>query len=93
MPLYLSLHQAPGLSVEEIAGNAPEVAQQVHASFRQLYVNTETGFIVSVYEADGAKAVEEEFERIGFPFDAIHEIDFTQNSAELAEMVAQADRV
>ncbi|WP_413810792.1 nickel-binding protein [Streptomyces sp. OE57] len=87
MPLYLSLHQAPGLSVEEIAGNAPEVAQQVHATFRQLYVNTDTGFIVSVYEADNAKALEEEFERIGFPFDAINEVDFTQNAAELAEMV------
>ena len=36
-----------------------------------------------------AKVLEEEFERIGFPFDAIHEIDFTQNAAELAEMVRQ----
>lgn len=92
MPLYLSLHQAPGLSEEEIAGNAPEVARQVHATFQQLYVNTGTGFIVSVYQADSAKAVEEEFERIGFPFDAIHEIDFTQNAAELAEMVGHMER-
>ncbi|MFC3578117.1 nickel-binding protein [Streptomyces yaanensis] len=93
MPLYVSLHQAPGLSVEEIAGNAPEVAQQVHATFRQLYVNTDSGFIVSVYEAAGAKALEEEFERIGFPFDSINEVDFTQNAAELAEMVGQSDHV
>lgn len=87
MPLYLSLHQAPGLSPEEVADTAPVVAEQVHATFRQLYVNTETGFIVSLYEAGSPQAVEQEFERIGFPFDSINEIDFTQNAAELAELV------
>lgn len=89
MPLYLSLHQAPGLSAEEIAGNAPEVVQQVHATFKQLYVNTDTGFIVSVYEAATPDDVEREFERVGFPFDSINEIDFTQNAAELADLAAK----
>ena len=88
MALFLSLHQAPGLSPEEIAGYGPEVAKGVHATFRQLYVNTDTGFIVSVYEADSAEAVEEEFERVGFPFDTINEIDYTLSAAELNEMVA-----
>lgn len=89
MPLYLSLHQAPGLSAEEIAGNAPEVAQQVHAKFVRLYVNTDSGFIASVYEAANAGSVEQEFERVGFPFDAIHEIDFVQDADALAALVAQ----
>lgn len=88
MALFLSLHQAPGLSPEEIAGYGPEVAKGVHATFRQLYVNTDTGFIVSVYEAESAEAVEEEFERVGFPFDTINEIDYTLSAAELNEMVA-----
>ena len=88
MALFLSLHQAPGLSPEEIAGYGPEVAKGVHATFRQLYVNTDTGFIVSVYEAESAEAVEEEFERVGFPFDTINEIDYTLSAAELSEMVA-----
>ena len=88
MALFLSLHQAPGLSPEEIAGYGPEVAKGVHATFRQLYVNTDTGFIVSVYEAERAEAVEEEFERVGFPFDTINEIDYTLSAAELNEMVA-----
>ena len=88
MALFLSLHQAPGLSPEEIAGYGPEVAMGVHATFRQLYVNTDTGFIVSVYEAESAEAVEEEFERVGFPFDTINEIDYTLSAAELNEMVA-----
>ena len=56
MALFLSLHQAPGLSPEEIAGYGPDVAKGVYATFRQLYVNTDTGFIVSVYEADSAAA-------------------------------------
>jgi hypothetical protein len=88
MALFLSLHQAPGLSPEEIAGYGPEVAKGVYATFRHLYVNTDTGFIVSVYEAGDAGAVEQEFERVGFPFDSINEIDFSQSAAELAQMLA-----
>lgn len=89
MALFLSLHQAPGLSPEEVAGYGPEVAKGVHATFRQLYVNTETGFIVSLYEADSAAAVEQEFERVGFPFDSINEVDYTLSAAELGEMLAR----
>ena len=88
VPLFLSLHQAPGLSPEEIAGYGPDVAKGVHASFRQLYVNTDTGFIVSVYEAGSAAAVEQEFERVGFPFDSINEIDYTLSAAELSRLLA-----
>jgi hypothetical protein len=89
MPLFLSLHQAPGLSPEEVAGYGPEVAKGVHATFRQLYVNTDSGFIVSLYEADSAAAVEQEFERVGFPFDSITEIDYALSAAELGEMLAR----
>jgi hypothetical protein len=89
MALFLSLHQAPGLSPEEVAGYAPDVAKGVHATFQQMYANLETGFIVTVYEADSAAAVEQEFERIGFPFDSINEIDYTMSAAELGEMLAR----
>ncbi|MDI2131279.1 nickel-binding protein [Yinghuangia seranimata] len=91
MALFVSLHQAPGLSPEEIAGYGPEVARNVHATFRQLYVNTDTGFITSVYEADSAADVEKEFERVGFPFDSINEVDFTQSADELTAMLAGSD--
>ncbi|MFJ9889438.1 nickel-binding protein [Streptomyces sp. NPDC091287] len=83
MPLFLSLHQAPGLSQEEIAGYAPAVAEQVHATFRQLYVNTDSGFIATLYEAQDEKAVQEEFERIGFPYDAVHKLDVVMDGAAL----------
>ena len=87
MALFLSLHQAPGLSPEEVAGYAPDVAKGVHATFRQLYANTGTGFIATLYEADSAAAVEQEFERVGFPFDSINEVDYALSAAELGEMV------
>jgi len=90
MAVHVSLHRAPGLSQEEIDGFAPEVAKGVHATFLQLFVNTDTGFIVTVYEAESAEAVEQEFERIGFPFEAIHEVDVVLNAADLAALVAGA---
>jgi hypothetical protein len=89
MALFLSLHQAPGLSSEEVAGYGPEVAKGVHATFRQMYANLDSGFIVTLYEADRAAAVEQEFERVGFPFDSINEVDFTLSAAELGEMLAR----
>lgn len=89
MALFLSLHQAPGLSQEEVAGYAPDVAKGVHATFRQMYANLDSGYIVTLYEADSAAAVEQEFERVGFPFDSINEIDFTLSAAQLAEMLAR----
>jgi hypothetical protein len=89
MALFLSLHQAPGLSPEEIAGYAPDVARNVHATFRQLYVNTGTGFIATLYEAGSAAEVEQEFERVGFPFDSINELDYALSDAQLAQMLAR----
>ncbi|MFJ8816212.1 MULTISPECIES: DUF4242 domain-containing protein [Amycolatopsis] len=90
MATFLTLHQAPGLSADEIAGYGPEVAQGVHARFRNLFVNLRSGFIVTIYEADSQDAVEQEFERIGFPFDDIHEIDYTLDEAQLAAMTSGA---
>ena len=36
-----------------------------------------------------AAAVEQEFERVGFPFDSINEIDYTLSASELSEMLAR----
>lgn len=89
MALFLSLHQAPGLSAEEVAGYGPDVAKGVHATFRQMYANTDTGFIATLYEADSAAAVEQEFERVGFPFDSVHEVDYALSASQLTEMLAR----
>jgi hypothetical protein len=90
MALFVGLHQAPGLSPEEIAGYGPEVAAGVHATFKQLLVNTTDGFIVTLYEAAHRDDVEREFERVGFPFDSITEIDFMLDAEGLARMISNA---
>jgi hypothetical protein len=89
MALFLSTHQSPGLSQEEIGAYAPEVAKNVHATFRNLFANTDSGAIFTLYEADSADAVREEFERVGFPYDEIHEIDAAVDAAAVSAMVNQ----
>lgn len=88
MTTYLTIHRAPGLSEEEFVGNAPAVAESKHATFKQIYANLYTGLIVTIYEADSKDAVENEFERVGFPFEEIHEIKRVLDAAALQELVS-----
>jgi hypothetical protein len=89
MALFLSTHQAPGLSEQEIGSYAPDVAKNVHATFKNLFANTTSGAIFTLYEASSADDVREEFERVGFPYDAIHEIDAAVDAAAVAAMASQ----
>jgi Protein of unknown function (DUF4242) len=81
MATFLTTHQAPPLVGDALSDSAAEIAESVHATFRTLYVNLKTGYLVSVYEAENAEAVEREFERLGYPFDQIHEIELTLDAA------------
>ena len=90
MPQFATIHRAPGLSAEEIGANAAEVAQSVHATFQNLYVNMYSGFIVTIYEADDQAALEREFERIGFPWDDVNEIQISMDAQQVRQMVADA---
>ena len=83
MSLYLSIHRSPGLSQEEIAAYVPEVKANVFAEFRNLFVNMDEGYIVTLYEGDSAEAVQSEFERIGWPVDSTKEIQFALDRAGL----------
>ena len=68
----------------------PQITQRpVHATFRQMYANLDTGFIVTLYEADSAAAVEQEFERVGFPFDSINEVDYALSASELTQLLSR----
>jgi hypothetical protein len=93
MPQFLTIHRAPGLKREEFARNAPEVYKGTHATFLQSYVNLGAGFIASIYEAKNKDALEEEFERVGFPFDEIQEIQFSQSRAQLEQMLKQMGKL
>ena len=88
MPTFLTTHQAPGLSADELRNNAPDVAESKYATFRNMFANMYTGFIVTIYEADDEQAVVREFERVGFPFEEIREIQFVLDAASLQAMIA-----
>ncbi|MGV0037089.1 nickel-binding protein [Mycobacterium colombiense] len=90
MPTYLTTHQSPGLSADEIANNAPDVAESKYAAFQHLYVDMYNGFLVTVYLAASREELEREFERVGFPFDEIHEIQFALDAPGLQAMIEGA---
>jgi hypothetical protein len=88
MPRYLAIHHAPGLSREDFQGNIAEVLRGKYATFVQTFVNLAHGTIVNIYEAESEAALVREFERIGFPFDEIREIQFGASADELRKMSA-----
>ena len=87
MPRYLAIHHAPGVSQEDFQRNIPEVLKGKHATFVQTYVNLAKGTIVNIYDADNEAALAREFERIGFPFDEIKELQFSASHADLKKMI------
>lgn len=89
MPLFMTVHRAPGLSREEFQQNAPDVLESRNAKMLHVWVNMFEGFIVTLYEGESAAAVESEFERVGFPFEEIHEIQLDVSREQLERMVAQ----
>jgi hypothetical protein len=89
MPQFITIHRAPGLKREELAQNAPHVLNAKIASFRQIYADIGSGFIVSVFEADSKEQVEEQMEVLGFPVDEMHEVHFAQSRREMEEMLKQ----
>jgi hypothetical protein len=86
MPIFLTTHLAPGLSREEFAQNAKAVLEGRHAQFRHMYANMRSGYITTIYEAADQDALENEFERVGFPWDDIHEIDLEADVAMLRQV-------
>ena len=87
MTRFVTIHRAPGLSREELQGNAAPVLEGVHATFEQMWVDMFNGFIVTVYQADSQAALESEFERLGFPWDEVHEVQVHLDHAALEQMV------
>ncbi|HEY4120473.1 MAG TPA: nickel-binding protein [Byssovorax sp.] len=90
MPRFLAIHHAPGVSQEDFERNIPEVLAGKYATFVHTYVNLQHGTIVNIYDADSAAALEREFERIGFPFDEIREVQFGASVDDLRAMTRGA---
>jgi hypothetical protein len=87
MPRFVAIHHAPGVSQEDFQRNIPDVLQGKYATFIHTYVNLAEGTIVNIYEGDSKEAVAREFERIGFPFDEIAEIQFGASADDLRAMM------
>lgn len=90
MPTFATVHRSPGLSQDEIQANAELVVESEYATFKHLYVDMYQGFLVTIYEAESKEAVEQEFERVGFPWDEIHEIHVSLDEAALQASLAGA---
>lgn len=89
MPQFITIHRAPGLKPDEIAQNAPSVVGAKIATFKQIYANLGSGFLVSVFEADSKEKLEEQMEILGFPIDETHEVHFAASRSEMEQMVKQ----
>jgi len=87
MTQFVTIHRAPGLSRDELQGNAAPVLEGVHATFQQMWVDMFSGFIVTVYEAEDQAALEREFERLGFPWDEVHAVQVHMDHAALRQIV------
>jgi len=89
MPLFMTVHRAPGLLKEQWVENAHEVYRGEFATFKQAHVNLTSGFIFTIYEATDREALIEQFETLGFPFEEINEIEFSQSFDEMKAMLEQ----
>ncbi|HMK11751.1 MAG TPA: hypothetical protein VK461_09230 [Acidimicrobiales bacterium] len=87
MPLFASIHRAPGLSQEEFMQNAPDVLEGKYATMVNVYANIFEGFIVTIYDGASAEDVVKEFERLGFPHDEVHEVQIAITRDQLAAML------
>jgi hypothetical protein len=86
MPKYITIHQAPGVSQEEFQANTGPVLEGKYATNLQTFANLMEGFIVTYYEAASEADLVKEFERLGFPYQEIHEIQFAATSDDLRKM-------
>ena len=89
MPKFITVHRAPGLIEEEMRANAGPVFESKRARFLENYVNLMDGFIVTVYEAGDRDALVREFERLGFPYDEIHEVQISTTREEMAKRMGR----
>ena len=87
MPQFVSIHRAPGCPKRSSCENAPDVLAGKHATMVSVVVNVFEGFIVTLYEADSSELVVKEFERLGFPYDEVHEIQLNITRDQLAALV------
>lgn len=93
MPQYMTVHRAPGFLSEQWVEAAPAVYAGQHARFKQAHVNLAAGFIFTIYEADSREKLIEQFEELGFAYEEINEIQFSQSWDEMVAMLEEMGRI
>lgn len=88
MARFMSLHRAPGLSKEEFAQNGADLVQGQYAQHVVTYINFLDGTIVNLFDADSEEMLIREFERVGFPYEEIHEVHLSATTDDLRAMLA-----
>jgi hypothetical protein len=92
MQKFMSLHRAPGLLPENWDDNSTGIYHCKTVRMVQSYVNLGVGFIFTIWEAPSKEALTDQFEEWGFPFEEVHDVQFTQSFAELEARLKQLGR-
>jgi hypothetical protein len=93
MQKFMSVHRAPGLLPENWDDTSSGVYAAKAIRFVQAHVNLASGFIFTIWEAPNKDALVEQFEEWGFPFDEIHEVQFSQSYPEMEARLKQLGRL
>jgi hypothetical protein len=93
MPQFMTIHRAPGLLRESWVEMSPAVYAGKNARYVGAHVNLATGFIFTIFEAVDREHLIEQFEEFGFPFDEIHEIQFSQTFDEMKQMLEHMGKI
>ena len=93
MPQYMTIHRAPGLLPETWDENSSAIYAATAVRYVQAYVNLASGFIITIYDAPDRQELVEQFEEWGLPFDKMHEVQFSQNYAQLEQRLKQLGRI
>lgn len=84
----MSIHRAPGLSKEDFAANGAEIVNGRYATHVVTHINFLNGTIVNLFDADDEASLAREFERVGFPYDEIHEVHLSATTDDLRAMIS-----
>lgn len=84
---FISIHRSPGLSKEDFALNATDILDDGYAQLVVSYVNFIDGTIINVFDADSEDSLIREYERLGWPYDEIHEVHLVATPQEIEKMV------
>ena len=87
MPRYMSIHKAPGLSGGAFEGGGfGTIAESKYATHVVTYLNFSDGVIVNIYDADSEDALEDELDRLGWPYESINTVDMEATAEDFRKM-------